>query len=352
MATVGEATIAAVGECDQAVHRFVILYRIFRNRLFSADPLLRGNQTSAPERFAFMLNFLPPYNLACWLWIKLAVSVGRRSDFVNGVSWWLMQRGLLFGALRHISPEDRNVFALSTVVPKLGRQRQSMAVGPPARAAADKIVRDGYVGLGPLLSTQDAAAAVAYFRRQKGYASQTPLQSDGVLQPFDEQAVRDAERYFCFSSRTSLACPQVAALTRHPMLREIAAAYLGFTPDLYSVNTIATTKGASDHYVMRMHRDYDAFACITFFVYWTDVAPDNGATIYLPRSHRTGGVDVAQQVFLSGGAGEVFAVDTFGLHSGNRNVADLRLTTWIRFGSIPNLGTIQDPDLVPVPQLA
>jgi hypothetical protein len=136
------------------------------------------------------------------------------------------------------------------------------------------------------------------------------------------------------------------------VLREIAAAYLGFAPDLYSVNTIATSKGSSDHYVMRMHRDYDAFACLTFFVCWTDVAPDNGATIYLPGSHKSANIDATTKVYLSGAAGEVFAVDTFGLHSGNRDVADLRLTTWIRFGSIPNLGTIQDPDLVPLPQLA
>jgi hypothetical protein len=325
-----------------------------RNRLFSSDPVLRNDQTSPLERLAFVLNFFPPYNFACWLWIKLVTRRGDSAGGLDTVSWRLMQHGFLFGALRHISPEDRTNFARTTVAPALRRQRGSVTAGTQAGAAADQVARDGFLGLGPLLSRQEADAAVAYFRGQSGYPSQTPLQSDGVLQPFDEHALRadGAGRYFCFSSRTSLACPQVATLTRHPVLREIAAAYLGFAPDLYSVNTIATSKGSSDHYVMRMHRDYDAFACLTFFVCWTDVAPDNGATIYLPGSHKSRNVDATTKVFLSGAAGEVFAVDTFGLHSGNRDVADLRLTTWIRFGSIPNLGTIQDPDLVPLPQFA
>ena len=223
-----------------------------------------------------------------------------------------------------------------------------------ARASADKLARDGFVGLGSLLSGEEAGAAVDFFRQQQGYASQTPLQSDGVLRPFDDDILQkdNLGRYFCFSSGTSLACPQVTTLTRHPVLREIAAAYLGFTPTLYSVNTIATSKGQSDHYVMRMHRDYDAFASLTFFVCWTSVAPNNGATIYLRGSHRSGRVDETAKTYLSGQAGEVFAVDTFGLHSGNRDVAGLRLTTWIRFSSVPNLGTIQDPDLVPSAKFA
>jgi hypothetical protein len=135
-------------------------------------------------------------------------------------------------------------------------------------------------------------------------------------------------------------------------LRKIAATYLGFTPVMYSVNTIVTNAGDDAHYVMRMHRDQDAFACVTFFVCWTAVAARNGATIYVPRSHVSSEVDVSKPTYLEGSAGEVFCVDTFGLHSGNREVTGPRFATWIRFGSAPNLGTVQDPDLVPTYQFA
>jgi hypothetical protein len=331
------------------VRKLKILLRMLRNRLTSGDPTLRNAQTSRLDLLVFVLNFFPPYNLACWLWIKACIRWAPGGKTATAFSWFLMRRGFLFGALRHLSPEDRSAFAQAILLPTLKAASPAPSLSPKAREMAATLASTGYVSLGSLLSRPQAEAAVSYFRQQNGYASQTPLQSDGVLRPLELDSLQDdkSDRYFCFSSRTSLACPQVAALVDHPVLREVAAAYLGFTPLLYSVNTLATANGSAEHYVMRMHRDYDAFASITFFVCWTDVAADNGATVYIPNSHLRSGVDEAQPQYLSGEAGQVYGVDTFGLHSGNRNVKGLRLATWIRFGSKPNLGTIQDPDLVP-----
>jgi hypothetical protein len=331
-----------------AVRKLKILLRMLRNRLTSGDPTLRNAQTSRLDLLVFVLNFFPPYNLACWLWIKASVRWAG-AGFVTTFSWFLMRRGFLFGALRHLSPEDRSAFAQAILLPSLKAANPAPTLSPQAREMAATLATTGYVSLGSLLSRPQAEAAVNYFRLQKGYASQTPLQSDGVLRPLELESQQDDEsdRYFCFSSKTSLACPQVAALVDHPVLREVAAAYLGFTPLLYSVNTLATANGSAEHYVMRMHRDYDAFASVTFFVCWTDVAADNGATIYIPNSHLRSDVDQFHPEYLTGEAGQVYGVDTFGLHSGNRNVKGLRLATWIRFGTKPNLGTIQDPDLVP-----
>lgn len=331
-----------------------ILMRMLRNRLLSSNPMLRSSHTSTLDRFVFVLNFFPPYNLACLLWIKVCTRLAQRFAFAGDASWWLMNRAFLFGGLRHLSPEDRTAFANAIVVPVLARAQPPFAGDQESRSAVEKLVRDGFVGLGPLLSSSEAKAAVDYFCSQDGYASQTPLQSDGIPQKCDPQKLTGGgvDRYFCFSSKTSLACPQVASLLADGHLRRIAAAYLGFTPVMYSVNTIVTNQGDDAHYVMRMHRDQDAFACITFFVCWTEVAAKNGATIYVPRSHVSSEVDKTQPIYLEGKAGEVFAVDTFGLHSGNREVTGPRFATWIRFGSAPNLGTIQDPDLVPAYQFA
>lgn len=330
------------------MRKLKILLRMLRNRYLSRDAAFTPRGTPLLEQLVFLLNFFPPYNVMCWLWTRICGHAGRHSAAAVGFSRFLLRRGFLYGALRHLSPEDRMAFAEAALLPDLKKAHPAPAVSAQARAIADEVVRTGYTSLGNLISRDDAQAAVRHFRQQPGYASQTPLQSDGVLRPFDDfiNQKRVAERYFCYSAKTSLDCSQVRAVVDNSLLREVAAAYLGFTPTLFSVNTIATIKGSADHYVMRMHRDYDAFASVTFFVYWTDVAADNGATLYIPRSHLVSNV-AEERAFLTGEAGQIFALDTFGLHAGNKDVADFRLATWCRFGSTPNLASVQDPDLVP-----
>ena len=330
------------------MRKLKILLRMLRNRYLSRDAALTHRETPLVEQLVFLLNFFPPYNVMCWLWTRLCGHAARHSAAALGFSRLLLRHGFLYGSLRHLSPEDRSAFSEAALLPVLKKAHPAPAVSTQARTFADDVIKTGYTSLGNLISRNDAEAAVRHFRQQPGYASQTPLQSDGVLRPFDEfiNQERAVERYFCYSAKTSLACPQVQAVVNNGLLREVAAAYLGFTPTLFSVNTIATIKGSADHYVMRMHRDYDAFASVTFFIYWTDVAADNGATLYIPRSHLSSNVP-EDRAFLIGQAGQIFALDTFGLHAGNKDVADFRLATWCRFGSTPNLASVQDPDLRP-----
>lgn len=47
-------------------------------------------------------------------------------------------------------------------------------------------------------------------------------------------------------------------------------------------------------------------------------------------------------IYLEGNAGSVFAVDTYGLHAGNKLIESNRLVTWIRYGRIPNVAYICD----------
>jgi hypothetical protein len=320
---------------------------MFRNRFFSTDFELSSGGPWL-SRAAFLLNLFPPYNKLCSLWALFCGRCVPTSKVAQSVSERLMRHGFLFGALRHLSPEDRTAFANAMVLPTKRREKPLLACTPAALEAATRIGQHGFAHLGSF-SASDPRAVVEYFRAQNGYRSQVPLQSDGVLRQFDVDTLCDTpeERYFCFSARTSLACPQIRQIADSAELRQVAAAYLGFVPELFSVNTMATIKGTADHYVMRMHRDQDAFASLTFFVYWTDVGPKNGATIFIPGSHLSSKADRSQQVSLSGRAGDIFALDTFGLHAGNSAVESFRLATWFRFGSSPNLATIQDPALVP-----
>jgi Phytanoyl-CoA dioxygenase (PhyH) len=327
-----------------------ILLRMLRNRFLPGASFTLTKEDRSPplDQLVFVLNLFPPYNLVCWLWTKACGRWLRTSGVAIAISRFLLQRGFLFGALRHLSPEDRNAFSEVAVLPDLRKMQPTPRVSSRATLIAAEVKKTGYASLGAPFARSDAECAVRYFQKQTGYASQTPLQSDGISRSFSDFTTqkRATERYFCYSSKTSLACSQVRDVVNNPLLREVAAAYLGFTPKLYSVNTIATINGSADHYVMRMHRDYDAFASMTFFIYWTDVAADNGATIYIPHSHLFSKVPKVK-VFLTGEAGQIFGLDTFGLHAGNKSVAGFRLATWCRFGSTPNLATVQDPDLSP-----
>lgn len=329
------------------MRRLKIVLRLMRNRFFLRDPLAPDTRTKTGETIIFFLNLFPPYNLLCWLWIKVYVGGLSGSRLATVCSRYLVRHGLLFGGLRHLTPEDKRAFALKAVLPRATSPPSQ--VKPELKSLVSELRRTGYADLGSLFSPEAADAVVRFFRSQKGYLAQNPMQSDGVLQQLDVEHLSSGanERYFCYPPSTSLRCPEVAAVVNNKRLSDLATAYLGFLPHLYSVNTFGTIKGSADHYVMRMHRDYDDFLSLTFFVYWTNVRGDNGATVYVPKSHLSSGEGNDAPVYLSGQAGSLFALDTFGLHAGNKSVDMLRLATWIRFGSIPNLATIQDGWLIP-----
>jgi hypothetical protein len=320
---------------------------LVRNHFLLHEPGAASRSRSFLETALFFLNLFPPYNVICWLWIKAHLRLFAGAAAATRFARWLIARGFLFGALRHLRPEDKNDFAASLQLrPRHGAAQPAPT---PAGQAAAQVADAGYAALGRLVAAEEVPEAVRYFRNQAGYISQVPLQSDGVLRPFDVEALRrrSAARYFCFPPRTSLKCPQLAAVLRDPRLSAIACAYLGYVPRLYSVNTFATLEGDADHYVMRLHRDYDDFKSLAFFIYWTGTSADNGATVYVPGSHVSSKAPREKITHLVGEAGAGYAIDTFGLHSGNRSVESFRLVTWVRYGQSPNLATVQDGWLIP-----
>lgn len=329
------------------MRRIIIVWRLIRNRFGLASTLGNNQRPPTSDVIVFFLNLFPPYNFLCYLWVKACAAWRSDVTLCTRISRYLLRRGFLFGALRHLKPEDRSKFAEKVIVPPAVPRVGSLSSA--AEAAVEELARVGFVNLGMLASSGDVEAALSYFADQSGYLAQTPLQSDGIVRQFDAKrfVAEKSSRYFCFTPSTSLACEQVVKIVKDPLLVEIARAYLNFSPYLYSVNTFATIAGDSDHYVMRLHRDYDDFRSLTFFVYWTTARADDGATLFVPRSHVSSAVDPQRAVQLAGEAGTVFALDTFGLHAGNRSVETFRVATWIRFGSIPNLATVQDGWLVP-----
>jgi hypothetical protein len=132
----------------------------------------------------------------------------------------------------------------------------------------------------------------------------------------------------------------VQALMADASVLSVAQAYLGSSPVLDTVNmwwTTAASSRADSNAAQLYHFDMDHVRWLKFFVYLTDVGPDNGPHCFVAGSHSTGGIprdflsrgyvrltdeEVAQAypadrlVTITGPAGTILAVDTRGLHKG------------------------------------
>ncbi len=152
-------------------------------------------------------------------------------------------------------------------------------------------------------------------------------------------------------------CPEIARLSQDPILRSIAADYLGSRPTFvganlwwtFPVNASEEDRNRHAHY---FHRDVDDFRFFKFFFYLTDVQPGDGAHVCVlgsqgkpPVRHFTDRWnlrrytdDEVSKVFpekriveISGRAGDGFAEDTWCLHKGQTPVKKARLLLQLQF---------------------
>lgn len=297
---------------------------------------------SGTERVAFYTQINPVFNLLFNAWFS---SLRGPSSAAAGFARRLVSWGIGFGALRHMSPESRNRFARLVLreSPQGAATRQAGAEAVLA-ALADR----GYAKLPFTLTGSVVEKAKQFFANREHFAAQVYAQSDRIPLRRDWRTYGDhsPHRYICFRREdtieflASIELGDGAGLNL-AFLKDLADAYCGFDTSLYGANTFGTLPGAGAGYAMRVHRDYDDFNFLTIFIAWTGTSGDDGATLYAPSSHRRS--DVAGDLIpLAAQPGDIYVVDTFGLHAGNSRVLQARLATWLRFGHRINLATIQD----------
>jgi len=210
-------------------------------------------------------------------------------------------------------------------------------------SAAGGLKEKGYADISSILKiTPDEIREVKeYFLSSNvAYDSQVPIWSSLTPRRVSDLTKLDSISYISFPIDYSLGNIVVGRIASSSALRDISASYLGFKSSLYGINTMLTKRCDVPHGVTNLHRDYDDFLFLTFFVYWTDTTKNNGATYFVPGSHlnHVG----TEGIYLEGHAGSVFALDTYGLHAGNKSIQSERLATWIRYGRIPNVAYICD----------
>ena len=152
-------------------------------------------------------------------------------------------------------------------------------------------------------------------------------------------------------------CADIARLAQDPLLRWIAARYLGSVPALVGVNLwwtfpVDATPADRDRHAHLFHRDVDDFRFFKFFFYLTDVKPGDGGHVCVLGSHRRppargwldrwnlrryGDDEVAAAYApdaireIAGPAGTAFAENTLCIHKGLTPTDAPRLLLQVQF---------------------
>lgn len=121
---------------------------------------------------------------------------------------------------------------------------------------------------------------------------------------------------------------------------DLAEAYLGSFPRLYSLNAFWTRPGLGDPdpNIQEWHRDRDDRKFLVLFLYGSDVLADEDGPHCFARGthrmndgkHREPAGEPVERVY--GPAGTFFFADTSGLHRGIKPVRGERLLAWARWG--------------------
>lgn len=262
-----------------------------------------------------------------------------------------------------------------------------------ATEAAEELMDAGYTRFGQLLDPDQVADIVSYFDETPCFNAHVVAKSDGV-----KRLATDIAGDYPFGSyrmKDVVKAPHLLELANHPQLIAAAAAYLGCTPSLYSMNAWWSFPGPVNKELLTQgyHRDEDDFLNCVLFVYLTDSDAKSGAHEYILGTHRTdlvadmlkdtdfplvtipgengetrvqvefdnlfagsgyAGDPVYQALFkeqtelIEGVAGEAFMSDPAGLHRARAPEASPRLIAWIRYGLFRNPAYVRD-DLSPVP---
>ena len=173
--------------------------------------------------------------------------------------------------------------------------------------------------------------------RMREHALSAPAQPRGLevaTAPYPRSAPR-VGRYDIDEDQT-MASPDMQDFCSDPAFARIAARYLG-QPVIQDQTALwwTTIQGSADAALNAwlFHQDRDRLSFLKFFVYLTDVGPENGPHTYIKGTHRKIPRALAtdgrkddelvqrlglwdQVVSLWGPAGTMLAVDTAGLHKG------------------------------------
>lgn len=253
--------------------------------------------------------------------------------------------GRLNDAMAWLSGAVRRPYRLGRCTGVLGTldEREALRV-------AEHLRRDGFFVFPTRLAEDVCDRLLAFAQRQPAL----PYTEQGRA---SRKLVYDRDRWvstkYEFEEIDLLGDPDVQRLVADRSMLSVAQAFLGTKPVLDLVSmwwSTAFAREASSQAAQLFHFDMDRLKFIKFFIYLTDVGPDNGPHVYvrgsaarkpapLRRDARIADEQIARHypaeavVELTGPRGTVFAADTRGLHKGKPLRSGERLLLQLEFAS-------------------
>jgi hypothetical protein len=247
--------------------------------------------------------------------------------------------------------------------------RDVRRLDPPAGSSeASSALETGCASLGQTLSDQQLAEIHAHLATKRPLLClDAHMAAESVASLADVPA---GSNYACYEYLDLWTSPHILELAAGPRLLDLAQAYLGGVPTLYSINAFWSFPDRQPHpYSQLFHRDWEDYRSLVAFTLLTPVdTPEEGAHYYVETSHEVGRFErtlaaqgvgrgdvetlllrdgaaiapVATRLFegkarrFDGPAGTSFCGDGYGLHRAVVPRSRPRLLLWFRFGNFYN----------------
>lgn len=218
------------------------------------------------------------------------------------------------------------------------------------KQAGTAIRRDGFYVFQRKLDSATCQKLMEFSLSHPAKAVAHNSKSGGEKSVFDRENPQSIRHQF--SADDLFQNETIQELATDPYFFSIAQEYLGFNPvfDVLAMWWSAPTKDEQlqSRAAQLYHFDMDRLKFIKFFIYLTDVGPDNGPHCYIRGSHKRKPSELLKDARLSdeevlqhyspddffeltGSSGTILAVDTRGLHKGKPLVAGDRLIFQVQF---------------------
>jgi len=205
----------------------------------------------------------------------------------------------------------------------------------------NQIKETGYAVVENFLSQDEINEIVKFTENIKGYQFHVPNRAFNNKPEFFSD---DLDWNICsYKMNHLLKNHFILKMITRPDIVALAQEYLGCLPTLTSVSMWWSKFTGNDFHTQKIHRDYDDFRFLAFFIYLSDVDDDNGPHVYYKNTHN-GSEDISEKVVIRGKAGTAIFGDTYAYHHGQPLNSGKRLLFWSRFTMHRNNNFYRDKD--------
>lgn len=199
---------------------------------------------------------------------------------------------------------------------------------PYDQKALSQIETEGYAVIENFLTEEQIDKIVELSKTVKGYNFHVPGRAFNTTPEFYTDNLN--WNVCAYKMNHLLSNPTILNIITRKDIVSLMQAYLGCVPTITSVSMWWSKYTGQEFHTQKLHRDYDDFKFLAFFIYLSDVDDNNGPHVYYKNTHK-GSEDMSEKVVIKGKAGTAIIGDTFALHHGQPLNSGERLLFWSRY---------------------